>query len=122
MSTVDKVAALRALATAPHLDARLLAICERLAVILDELHQLWRLKPPGYRVQSDDLLRASELSRDSEPLMKELTKRRAKTTAGRLAKGEIASRSLLGGSMWPDLARSALQDYRNAGQASEISP
>lgn len=122
MKPVDQVAALRALATTPHPDARLLVICERLAVILDEIHQLWRHTPPGGLERSDELFRASELSRESEPLMKELVKRRAKTAAGRQAKGEIASRSLLGGAVWTDLARSALQDYQNAGQASETSP
>jgi hypothetical protein len=122
MKGKDQVAALRALATEPHPDARLLAICDRLTVILDEQDQLWRRTPPGCPVRSDALFRVSELSRESEPLMKELVKRRARTAAGRMAKGEIAARGMIGGAVWTDLARSALQDYRNAGQASETIP
>jgi hypothetical protein len=113
MTPVDQVAALRAPSTTPHPDARLLAICERLAVIFDELDELWRHKRPGY------VARSNELTSEREPLMRELAQRPARTAAGRQAKGEIASRGMMGGAVWTDLARSALQDYRNAGQASE---
>lgn len=113
MKAADQVAALRALTTAPHPDARLLAICERLAVIDDDLELLWRQKPPGYLKQS------GAITVESQALIKELAKRPARTAAGRLAKGETAARCLMGGAGWTDLARSALMDFRNASVASE---
>lgn len=116
MTPVDQVAALRALTTKPHPDARLLAICDRLAVIWDEQDELWQHQQDGY------LARSRELSCESEPLMRELANRPARTAEGRLVKGEMAARGMMGGAVWVSLARSALQDYRNAGEASEGSP
>lgn len=40
MKPVEQVAGLRAPTTAPHPDARLLALCERLALIYDERNDL----------------------------------------------------------------------------------
>lgn len=116
MKPVDHVAALRARVAAPNPDARLLAVCDRLAIVQDEIEQLGRRRPAGFAH------RARELVNESDELVDELLKRPARTAAGRLAKGEAAARGLMGGAGWTNLARSALQDYRNAGLASEGSP
>jgi len=112
MSTANQVAALRVLTTAPNPDARLLATCDRLSILWDELDQLWRHKPRGY------LGRSSEIVSESDALVAELVKRPARTAAGRLAKGEIAARGIVGGGWWANLARSALADYQNADRES----
>jgi hypothetical protein len=66
--------------------------------------------------------RSNELSGEGDPLTNELAKWSARTAVGRRTKSEIAAAGVMGGAVWGNLARSALQDYQNANQGSEGSP
>lgn len=114
MKPVDHVAALQARIAAPDPDARLLAICDRLAILDDQIMQNWRAKEPGYTDRNRELIH------ESDSLTDELVKRPARTAAGRLAKGEAAVLGIMGQFRGSKLARSALEDYRNAGLAPEV--
>lgn len=113
MTPVDHVAALQARVAARDPDARLLAICDRMSILNDQITQNWRAKEPGY------IDRNRELIHESDSLTDELVKRPARTAAGRPAKGEVAVLGIMGQFRGSKLARSALEDYRNAGIAPE---
>jgi hypothetical protein len=103
MSAPDRLAELRAAVEAPHPDARLIAACYRLEMVMEERDRIFRQKGKGW----GERLHATMPEHDA--LEAEIAGLRARTEAGLRAKAEVALFEMPSGGIF-SLARSSLLD------------
>ena len=110
------LASLRTLATTPNPDARLVVACERFMVLTDEAYRLHRGKGSGR------MDRIRFLMNERDRLEVEIAKTPARTQMGRLAKAELALKTMgkdVEGTIWA-IPCSILKDFvRDASTRNE---